>query len=91
MDIEHSGNRIMTSFSGNSSGSIISPFPETFPDRPFKKNGMSDPKDLPRSNKTSKDKLSFARLLTASIAVAALELPPPSPEPRGMFFSIFIE
>ena len=57
----------------------------------FKKNGISEPKDLPRSTKTSKDKLRFARLLTASITVAALELPPPSPEPRGIFFSIFTE
>ena len=64
----------MTRFSGNSLGSIISPIPETLPDRPFKKNGISDPKDLPKSTNTSKDKLSFARLFTAVNSLAKLNL-----------------
>ena len=64
----------------------ISPIPSTYWVPPLIKKGTSLPIDDPIVISLSSDNFIFHRLFNAFNTVAALLLPPPSPEPIGIFF-----
>ena len=65
-----------------------SPIPSTHAFSPNIKNGTSAPKPKPRVINSFFDIFILANLFIPNSIVAASELPPPKPDPIGMFFLI---
>ena len=77
---------IIFSVGGSGRGWISSPLPIPNAVPPLRKNGTSEPRSAAMEMRSESDMSRFQKHRRANKVIAALELPPPSPAPKGMFF-----